>query len=245
MCLISGHHLVGKAETWFNVVGSKAKTWDEFVSSFRTYYLQDQEDKWWYQLQNLKQGPDYPSVDDLALKMQELLTFLDNKSESLQVRTFLNAIHKSVACEIEKEGTPKTLDIAKEKAKLIERSFAKYGADANVSFGSDSFSVGSAVGSSVDTGSVSSMMSMIDRLEKLSINFIKLDEALIGRGNSGSGSVPSRSPLVCFFCNEEGHKKPDCPEWNKKQGHPATDSNAVEIGFRAVEQDSGKDKEYQ
>lgn len=244
---VAGDHLVEKAETWFNVVGSRCKTWDEFVVSFRSHYLQDQEDKWWYQLQNLKQGPEYPSVNDLALKMQELFTFLDNKSESLQVCTFLTAIHKHIACEIEKEGTPKTFETARDKAKLIERSFLKYGAGVNAPFGSDLSSAGSVVGPSMDTGSVSSMMSMIDRLEKLSINFIKLDETLASRGGSTSmspvGSV--RRPLVCFFCNKEGHKKPDCPEFKNKQVHPATGSNAVEMGSRSGEQASGKDREYQ
>lgn len=238
---VAGDHLVGRAETWFNVIGSKAVTWDAFVVAFRAHYLQDQEDKWWSELQSLKQSPEYPSVDDLALKMQELFSYLDNKSESLQVRTFLTAINKKIACEIEKEGTPKTFELAKEKAKLIERSFNKYSFGEYVAPTSNELSVSpSVLDVSSDTTSVSSMLSLVDKLEKLTINLVKLNnESQSGR----VGVAPVRRVLTCFFCNKEGHKKPDCPEF-LKQRNLGTGSNAVELGSRG-DNNSGKDKGYQ
>jgi hypothetical protein len=102
---VVGDHLVGKAETWWNVVGSRATTWDEFVKEFRKHYLADQEDQWWQELQTLVQGSEYPTVTDVAFKMQELFSWLGNKSESYQVRTFLNATKPNVAFEVEKDGT--------------------------------------------------------------------------------------------------------------------------------------------
>lgn len=243
---VAGDHLVGKAETWFNVVGSKAKTWNEFVIAFRGHYLQDQEDKWWYQLQNIKQGDEYPSVEDLALKMQELFSLLDNRSESLQVRTFLAAIHKDIACEIEKTGTPRTFEEAKDKAKLVERSFAKYsvGPVSRQMSGENVSSAASAVVSSSgsEVASVSSVLSLVDRLEKLSINLVKLTAEVQSNKN---GAAQVRRSLVCFFCNQEGHRKTECPEWLERQKNPGTGSNAVELGVRGLDSSSGKDKEYQ
>ncbi|OBZ80475.1 hypothetical protein A0J61_11476 [Choanephora cucurbitarum] len=66
---------------------AQVNNWDEFVSAFRKQYLQNQEDKWWNQLHALRQGGEYPIVDDLALKMQKIFGLLDNKTERFQVRT--------------------------------------------------------------------------------------------------------------------------------------------------------------
>ncbi|KAG1437426.1 hypothetical protein G6F56_013112 [Rhizopus delemar] len=93
---IASDHLVDKAETWWNVVGSKAGTWQEFIEVFKKQYLTDQEDMWWRQLQGLKQGTS-DSIDDVALKMEELFGLLKADSNSFKVRTFLNAINPTIA----------------------------------------------------------------------------------------------------------------------------------------------------
>lgn len=66
---VVGDHVSGKAETWWNVVGVKARNWSEFEVAFNKHYLSDQEDKWWQELQTVKQGSDYPSIDDISLKL--------------------------------------------------------------------------------------------------------------------------------------------------------------------------------
>jgi hypothetical protein len=165
---VVGDHLVGKAETWWNVVGSRATTWDEFVKEFRKHYLADQEDQWWQELQTLVQGSEYPTVTDVAFKMQELFSWLGNKSESYQVRTFLNAIKPNVAFEVEKDGTPATFEHAKEKAQQIEKSLKKYGARGmNHDFGPGTGSAQENVSSSrsSEASAVSSMFSLVDVIE--------------------------------------------------------------------------------
>ena len=94
---IVGDHMVGKAEVWWNVIGSKAANWETFKEAFKKHYLSDQEDKWWQQLHSIKQGVDYETIDDLSLKMQELFFMLSNSSQSFQVRIFLNAINPKIA----------------------------------------------------------------------------------------------------------------------------------------------------
>lgn len=79
---IAGDHLEGKALTWCNVKGSKATTWKQFETLFKRQYFTDQEDLWWEELNKVKQGPDYPTVDDVLLKLQELFELLQNENET-------------------------------------------------------------------------------------------------------------------------------------------------------------------
>lgn len=262
---VVGDHLVKKAETWFNVIGMKAKTWSEFVVAFKRQYMVDQEDKWWYSLQTMKQGED-DSIDDVALKMEELFELLDTKSQVFQVRTFLAAIRPNIGFEVEKDGTPVSFQEAKIKAKRIEKSFLKYdpsrmgGVNSgsvvdlkkdyakNHSFKKDSFSESSGM-------STSDVSSLVAKLEQLSINLVKLNEGVVQRASVPKPSVPFgnsgnnvRNNYVCYYCRDEGHKKYDCPKFLRDQGQsvpnsgPATGSNAVPI--RNVEE-SGKGKEQQ
>lgn len=233
---VVGDYVTGKAETWWNVVGSKASTWEEFQGLFKKHYLSDQEDMWWQKLQEIRQGPEYPSVDDVSLKMQELFSYADNKSQGYQVRTFLNALKPNIAYEVERSGTPSTFVKAEELAKQVEKSLLKYGltgrsSDVNVSMvqkngvtGSESsFSSGAS-----EVSAMSSMFSLVDKLEKLSINLVKL--ANNGQENVGvrqHQQGPPRRQFVCFHCNQPGHKKYDCPEFNQQV---ATGSNAVPLG---------------
>ncbi|KAK4521020.1 uncharacterized protein ATC70_004008 [Mucor velutinosus] len=110
--LIVEENLVDKAESWWNVVGPKADTWEKFESLFKTQYLSDLEDS---------------SVDKVAIRMEELFNFLGNKDQSLLVRTFLNAINSNIAYEVEKESKPATFAVAKERARQVEKSLLKYG----------------------------------------------------------------------------------------------------------------------
>lgn len=268
---IACDHMVGKAELWFKVIGSGCTTWSAFEEAFKSHYLQDQEDVWWQQIHDIKQGAQYPTVSDVALKMQELFDLLGNKSQSFQVRTFLNAIKPDVACEVEKEKTPATFSEAQNKARQIERSMLKYGvaslgrngvAEAPVvnrsSWENKSYQ-GISANSEISAGA-SSMFSLVDRLEKLSINLVNLTNAVTEKNgvpfaNGSRVNVPNnnggvRRPFTCFFCNKEGHKKYDCPDYLAQQrqlgagvannASTASGSNSLPLGDK-----QGKGKEYQ
>lgn len=43
------------------------------------------------------------TIDDVALKMEELFILLDNKNEAYQVRTFLSAIDKKIDTKSKKK----------------------------------------------------------------------------------------------------------------------------------------------
>lgn len=249
-----GEYLVKKAETWYNVVGSKAANWDQFSTLFKKQYLVDEEDKWWSMLQNMKQGKN-DSIDDIALKMEELFDLLGNTKESYRVRTFLNAIDKKIAYEIEKEGTPSTFKVAKLKAKQIEKSQRKYQviADPEMSnyFHERSFNGGT----DYYQDNRSEISSLAAKLEQLTINLVKLsDNVNNGRHYSGNSPVvksegqnyPKRK-FTCFHCNQEGHKKWECPDLmnNRRQGL-GTGSNAIPIGAaKSSNESSGKANEHQ
>ncbi|KAI9326528.1 hypothetical protein BD770DRAFT_456945 [Pilaira anomala] len=244
---VTGDHLVKKAETWFNVVGIKATTWDQFVVLFKKQYLVDQEDKCWFCLQTMKQGDD-DSIDDIALKMEELFELLDDKSQVFQVRTFLSAILPKIAFEVEKEGTPVSFQAAKTKANSVSDLRSEYSKNRvfkNDNYSSDSASV---------TGN-SEVSSLVAKLEQLSINLVKLNEGVNLKSTSPKPYVPynnnvnndNRNIFTCFYCREEGHKKYDCLKFLREQGQgsncPATGSNTVPIGENS--EDSGKGNEQQ
>lgn len=261
-----GDHLTKKAETWFNVVGVKATSWDLFVAAFKKQYLVDQEDKWWWQLQNMKQKED-DTIDDVALKMEELFELLENRNAAFQVRTFLSAIRPSIGFEVEKEGTPANFQDAKNKAKQIEKSLKKYEAgkfiDGTVyaekmsNFKSESVKKMNDTGYS-DANSIagSEVSSLVAKLEQLSINLVKLNEGVIQQQRQAAprpqyNSNPvSSGPRVftCFYCRDEGHRKYDCPKFLRDQGQvssPATGSNNIPISNGVSHNDSGKVNEHQ
>jgi hypothetical protein len=260
---VAGDHLTKKAETWFNVVGIKATTWDQFVVLFKKQYLVDQEDKWWFLLQNMKQG-EGDTIDDVALKMEELFELLDAKSQVFQTRTFLSAIRPNIGFEVEKDGTPTSFQDAKVKAKQIEKSFLKYdqGRSKVVVTGSTAVDLKSdfnknhtsKIENFSDSASVTSseMSSIVAKLEQLSINLVKLNEGVMQKSMVNKPYVPynnvtgTRNGLTCFYCRDEGHRKYECPKYLRDQGqsaNPATGSNTVPIG--GDNEDSGKGNEQQ
>ena len=261
MLLIVEENLIDKAESWWNVVGSKADTWEGFESLFKNQYLADLEDRWWSAIYCLKQGDEYRTVDEVAIRMEELFNLLGNKDQGLLVRTFLNAINSNIAYEIEKESKPATFAIAKERARQVEKSQLKYGVVARsrqgvAEIGSMGNNQDQTTGShdnsdnNSEFSAMSSVMSLVDKLEKLSINLVALQEANMNNKSSHSYSnAPRRPPhtggIVCFGCGEPGHKKYECPKEmdNDSKAPPLTGSNSLPLG--TTSKDSGKANEYQ
>ncbi|KAG1282593.1 hypothetical protein G6F66_011109 [Rhizopus arrhizus] len=202
---IVGDHLVEKAETWWNVVGSKSESWKEFSELFKKQYMVDQEDKWWRQLQTMKQGPQ-DSIDDVALKMEELFDLLGSMSEAFQVRTFLGAINPTIAFEVEKDETATTFSAAKKKAKQIERSLAKYGANG-----------------------------VVPNRGFTWLKFVLVNCFFFG-GKAGTiaSQLGATKSLVCFFCDEEGHRKFECPKFLEKQNGRAMNQTPATGSSRAL-----------
>jgi hypothetical protein len=161
----------------------------------------------------------------------------------------LNAIKPNIAFEVEKDGTPLKFQDAMDKAKQIEKSLLKYGSlgysgGVNGEIRAEKqFSSGDS-----EASAVSSMFSLVDKLEKLSINLVKLSNGSIANNgysapvNNASVPVASGSRrFVCFFCDKEGHKKYDCPEYLAKSKAGAT----MGTGSNAIPIEQGKGKEYQ
>ncbi|KAG0780976.1 hypothetical protein G6F22_009794 [Rhizopus arrhizus] len=217
---VAGDHLVDKAATWWKVVGKKATNWKSFEEAFKDQYLADREGSWWRQLQTLRQGPN-DSIDDVAFRMQELFDLLGNKNDDIQVSMFLDAIDPKIAFEVVKDIMPPTLKDARTRAKQVERSIRRYGARPGPSVSAfqekDTFSTGSTGGYGRDdlSSAMSTMFSLADKLEKLTINLVRANDG-VGQ-EKVAPSVKPRRGLVCFFCDEEGHKKYDCPKFLARQ----------------------------
>jgi hypothetical protein len=175
---VAGEHLVDKAQLWWIVTERKVKKRDEFKAAFNKQYLADKEESYWTMLQELKQEND-DSVDNVALKMEELFTLLNLNNNTFQVRTFLGAIKPAIAFEVERENSPKTLDIAKERAKAVEKNLVKY----HVGYKNNSSALSapndhihgsdSSVASDGWKTAASNMESIANRLERMQINFCR------------------------------------------------------------------------
>ena len=249
---IVGEHLVRKAETWFNIVGSKASSWNEFTEKFKQQYMADMEERWWQVLQTMKQQ-EGDSIDDMALKMEELFELVNNKSPVFQIQTFLAAIDGKVAVEVEKEGYPVSFEEAKTRAKRIEKSFIKYGRMASpapvVTGNNKVVTIGSSYetenfydkkSSSSDAESVSSFGTDVSllaaRLEQLEINIVKIGEHITNQKHAMPVKPYVPRGLTCYHCGAEGHRKYDCKIFLDQQNQtnnvkgPVTGSNAIPIG---------------
>ncbi|CEP18960.1 hypothetical protein [Parasitella parasitica] len=130
--------------------------------------------------------------------MEELFNLLNNKDQGLLVRTFLNAIKKpAIAYEVEKDNRPTTFAVAKERARQVKKSSqVKYGM-AGTHGESAKLGNNLVASSNLDiqddrsgVTAISSILSLADRLEKLSINLVALQEAAVARhAGAGTGAV--------------------------------------------------------
>lgn len=163
---------------------------------------------------------------------------------------FFDAINPAIAFEVDKDTIPLTLKDAKIHAKQVEHSIKRYSmrAGATVRATSDSIAIPPIASghsySSSDLGSAAStMFSLADKLEKLTINLVcaadmkARDENMI----PGAPAKPRRK-IVCFFCDEEGHKKYDCPKYlSNKNGEdgvrsiPASGANLTTLTGKGIE----------
>lgn len=265
MLLIVEENLVMRAESWWHVVGSRAENWEQFEEAFKKQYLSDLEDKWWSAIYELRQGDEFRSVDEVAIRMEELFNLLGNKDQGLHVRTFLKAIKPKIAYEVEKENKPNTFAIAKERARQIERSQLKYGLSnarqdevtpENNNRRSQAGAMEEFQDNKSEASAMSSVMSLVEKLEKLSINLVALQEAVSTappiQSNGNGYNYGARRPggsnqggIVCFGCGEPGHKKYECKNeefmGNKHAKPPLSGSNSLPLGDKS----SGKANEHQ
>jgi hypothetical protein len=228
---VVGEYLVDKAQLWWTVNERKIKKWEEFKVAFNKQYLANMEDSYWTMLQELKQN-DQDSVDDIALQMEELFTLLNINNNTFQVRSFLGAIKPAIAFEVERENSPRNFEVAKERAKIIEKNFIKYhvGYKSNTSalpVPADNVS-NSSIASDGWKTATSNMESIADRLERMQINLV---EATKKQNQYRNKEVqPPQDNIICYRCREPGHKSFQC---NKDSNRPpATGSNAVPLSSK-------------
>lgn len=245
--LIAADHLIPKAEMWFDITCKDVSTWPGFTALFKKKYCVGLEELWWSQIRTMKQALG-ESVEDVDLKLRELFTLVGVTDESIMIRSFLDAIVPQIAWEVEKDNVNTTkakLDNIVNSAARYETVMLKYRAKGfevenatNKSLGTDLdsvYSVDHGVSkTSIDDRSVksASMDDLIKEFRELKISLVQS----VASGNVGSDSRDKRT-FNCFYCKRDGHRKPECPEWLKRQASestPATGANAIPIS-------SGKD----
>jgi hypothetical protein len=232
MLFVVGEYLVEKAQRWWTVYERKIKKWDEFMTAFNKQYLANMEESYWVRLQELKQN-DNDTVDDIALQMEELFALLNIDNNTFQVRSFLGAIKPTIAYEVERENPPKTFELAKERAKTIEKNFIRY----HIGYRSDnsalpvsSDNLSNPNDSTVSDGwrtAASNLESMADRLERMHINLVEATKWQGQNRYRNKENPNSQGNIVCYKCQEPGHKSYQCTKETNRP--PATGSNTVPL----------------
>ncbi|KAG1167938.1 hypothetical protein CU097_001134, partial [Rhizopus azygosporus] len=244
LLIIARDHLIGKAAAWFDVNSDTFKTWDDFTDSFKRKYCSGLEDVWWNEIRNLRQGAD-EDIEDVDIKLRELFALVGVTDERLKIRLFLDAIHPSIAWEVERSqdvNRYKDLDSVVTVASRVEsisRKYHKKGVSTSrwTAKSESTKKVEEEFNDLVDeTRSVkttSTMEELLKEFKDLKISIVKT----VNNINGTSGNRGSRN-FVCFYCKKEGHKKFECPEFLKvKQG----DSKPPSTELRANKDNSGKE----
>ncbi|CEP08689.1 hypothetical protein [Parasitella parasitica] len=252
LLLIAADHLVGKAEMWFDISCSNIMNWSEFSKIFKKKFCTGLEDVWWGYIYHKKQSED-ESVEDVDIELRELYSLVGLKDEHLMVRHFMDAIHKSIAWEVERKAeisSSSSLEQVVEAAIKAEAVMKKYNVKCTRGEGKNCFS-----NEDSDSDGESSMPIAYSKEETLSTNsndkmdrlleeFNDLKISMLKIQNSSNNRLPPPSASraqICFYCNEPGHIKTNCEKFKThmkdKQPTPATGANTEPIN-------SGKGREH-
>lgn len=260
MLLIASDHLTGKAENWYEVVASKkCSTWLEFVGAFKMKYCEDQDDRWWRELNSLRQLSD-ETVEDVDVRLRELCALLEIDDDRTMVRAFLDAINEDIAYEVERENIKngkrllKSYDIVVSAATKLERVKTKYHRQiGGSSVVNPSVATPSVVAPSAgsESGTINDLLNEFRQLKISMLNAAERNGPSAVTGNQANvlnTSVPVRQ-IVCYDCGEPGHKRYQCPRRNASSttatagsSSVATGANAVPIGSKDVSATSSSGK---
>jgi hypothetical protein len=120
--LIASDHLMGTASTLFEVTFKSLDnlTWEIFKKSFLNKYYKNQEDLWWAQISRMKQRTN-ESAEDLAIRVRQLYDLIGIDNDKIMKRTYLDALHKDIAWEVESSNCEEdTFDEVIKKGSLAE-----------------------------------------------------------------------------------------------------------------------------
>jgi len=131
--LIAADHLTGRAEAWYDVSCQEVVSWSTFSSMFKKKYCSGLESLWRTEIKHLKQM-EGETIEDVAVKLRELYSLINNHDEASMSHTFLDAIDPTVAREVEAKGSLRSLtfDELVSAASQLESVNRKYNRQGNV-----------------------------------------------------------------------------------------------------------------
>jgi len=247
--LIAADHLTGRAEAWFDVACANVTTWSAFCVLFKKKYCSGLESLWRTEIKNLKQM-EGESIEDVAVKLRELYSLINNDDEASMVHTFLDAIDPSVAREVEAKLSLDTADLDKmvTAASQLESVNLKYSkrhvnpkpavsvTESQYHFPAASLNEETVSRSGHSESSSHTIADLLKEFRELKISLVNSHRPTYQTNQYRPNSNIPRS-FTCFHCGEEGHKKTECPKFSQPRPPPnvLTGSNAIPIS------DSGKD----
>ncbi|KAG2190953.1 hypothetical protein INT47_005641 [Mucor saturninus] len=196
MIMVAASHLEGNAARWWAVHESGITKWVQFEANFKAKFVGCHlEDAWWYELENMHQEKDQ-TIDDLTLRFQELTTYVNITDDRHKIRLYLRAIHRHIAIVIEQQGVPITWTALVVAAQKIETVHNKYNSNPLLYT-----SQPNQVPTTSLINTISNLTSSVDsmRLQLLPTRTVP---------QSGQPRVPK-----CYFCDDPGHMKPNCPKY--------------------------------
>jgi hypothetical protein len=224
--------LKGSAASWWDMIQSKVKTWDEFEVEFESFFVSEEtRECWWSELEGLRQGS--MTVGEVQLQLEELFTRLEIKEDTMKKRYLVKALNKEMAYEVERSRPSSFVDTIKE-AKRVEALTNKYKNDQPARKPPTYLTSAPSNYSRFDS-SVSSASTM-DRLAEDFTNALKIHMAKLqpvgqqqqqqqqqcGYDNRAQGPRQEYDgPPKCYTCNEYGHIGRYCPNRNHYNGPPS------------------------
>lgn len=227
-----------RAEDWWDTVSGTVTTWEDFLSKFKSKFIQPTVGETWRKLRSIQQEQGN-TVEHFTSELNVLFKAAGIKDEEMKISLFISGVNSDIGFELEKKRKNlRTYEDVIEEAASLESLLMKYNKNINIkrekkiSFVDEVENKPIVSGSTLnnDTSSVSTqdtLEKLISSMNQLSINIVQQQEQIKLSQQQQQQSQPQqfnarqgfhRPPyggekrFVCWNCGKDGHASRFCPD---------------------------------